>query len=173
MQVGSDRGYEPGEVEVALTLEHEGGTTDLGALSPVGPGVAQGTVTIPADLPTGAATLRLHIPVEPDPIDETLAIELSAQPEPRTPTHVVSSSLSQYADDTDAQPDNVKIDIRAHGRVQTGFDNAFFLRVTDASGRPWSGPVELVMLKGELAERVATPQEPITLVRGTTDRLGF
>lgn len=173
VQVGSDRGYAPGQVDVALELEHRGGTTKLGTLSSVGPGVAQGTVTVPADLPIGSATLRLHVPVEPEPIDEALAIELAEQAEPRTPTHVVSSSLSQYADDTDAQPENVKIDVRARGRVQTGFDNAFFLRVTDASGRPWAGPVELVMLKGELAERVATPEAPITLVRGTTDRLGL
>ena len=173
VQVGSDRGYEPGEVDVELTLEHAGGKTVLGALSSVAPGLAQGTVALPVDLPAGPATLHLHIPVQPDPIDEALAIELAGKPEAREPTHVVSSSLSQYADETDAQPDNVKIDVRVHGRVQTGFENEFFLRVTDASGRPWSGPVELVMLKGELAQRVATPEAPVTLVRGTTDRLGL
>jgi len=173
VQVGSDRGYEPGEVDVTLTLEHAGTSTELGTLLAVGPGVAQGTVMVPAELPAGAATVRVHVPVEPEPIDEVLAIELSTTPATRTPTHVVSSSLSQYADDTDPQPDNVKIDIRAHGRVQTGFDNAFFLRVTDASGRPWSGPVELLLLNGELAQRVGTSEAPVTLVRGTTDRLGL
>lgn len=173
VQVHSERGYDPGRPTVALSLARDAHVVSLPPLQPIGVGIAQGTVEVPSDFGPGLAELTLTIDVEPEPVVETIPITVVSEPVAREPVHVVSSSMAQYADDTEPQPDNVKIDLLAHGRVQTGFDNVFYVRVTDPHGKPWEGPVTVDMLKGELAGRVATPEQPVSLVRGTTDRLGL
>ena len=169
----SSRGNDVGRVAVAAVLEQNGQRFELPALQSVGQGIAQGTLPVPDGVLAGPARLHLSAPLLPEPMDEVLELEIVARAPSREPTPMISSLPAQYSDDTGPQPDHVKIDLRAHGRVQTGFDNQFYVRITDAQGRPWEGPIEVVMIKGELDERVATPEQPVTLVRARTNRLGI
>ena len=171
--VSSERGYDPGRTPVSLALEQGGTRVDLPPLESIAVGVAQGTIAVPEALTPGPARLHLTMDVEPDPVVEVLDLELATAGELREPAHTIASSLAQYSDDTEAQPSAVKIDVRAHGRVQTGFVNQFYVRVTDAIGQPWQGPIEVVMRKGELDDHVARAGAPVTVVKGTTDRFGL
>jgi hypothetical protein len=117
----------------------------------------------------------VHVEAPPvPPRDEAVPIEVVSARQPLAARHVVSSSLSQHADDSDAQPAALKIDVRPVGRVTAGFDNELLLRVTDPSGRPWSGPAAVRLVDGELGTlRARADGEPPLVWEGRTDAAGL
>src|SRR5688572_5717945 len=142
VQVSSEVAQQPGPTRVEVAVEQGGQRHALASPSPVEPGgMAQGRVEVPSLTP-GSATLHVHVEAPPfPPHDEAIAIEVVSAREPVAAQLVVSSSMSQHVDDSEPQPATLKIDVRPFGRVTAGFDNELLVRVTDASGRPWSGPV--------------------------------
>ncbi len=87
--------------------------------------------------------------------------------------HVVSGSLSQYADDSDEQPEGIAIDVRPFSRVLAGFENELLLRVVDRKGKPWSGSAAVLLLDGEFREQRGSASEPPTVWEGQTNEAGL
>lgn len=174
VQVTPEAPQELGPAEVTAVVEQGGQHHELPPPSPVEPGgLAQGRFRVPSLTP-GAATLVLSIEARPfPPRVERIPIEVVTSRSPIAARHVVSSSMSQYADDSDPQPEAVKIDVRPRGRVLAGFDNELLVRVTDPKGAPWSGPIAVRLLDGELADRKGSADDPPLLWEGRTDAAGL
>jgi hypothetical protein len=124
-------------------------------------------------LDPGAATLLVRVRGEGvDPIDEPIAIEVAAARSPVVGDRVVSGSTLQYGDDSEAQPEGLRIVVRPAGRLLAGFDNEIFVRVTDPSGTPVRGAIDVVLVDGEFMGHVGDGDRPPVLFSGTPDALG-
>jgi hypothetical protein len=174
VQVTPEAGQPLGPARVELAVEQGGQRHALPSPTPVEPGgVAQGRVEVPSLTP-GPATLHLHIETSPfPPRDEQIAVEVVSAREPVAARHVVSTSMSQYADDGDPQPAAVKIDVRPCSRVITSFENELFIRVTDPAGKPWVGPVAVWLVDGEVGPHRGRAADPPLLWEGRTDAAGL
>jgi hypothetical protein len=123
-------------------LDADGGGHELGELTEVGPGLVQGVFEVP-ELEPGGGELELHyVPARADlePFSERVPVEIVAERGAADGHQVVSEHMLQWADDTDEQPEGVRIDLRPAGRLLAGFDNRLFVRVTDPAGKPWRPP---------------------------------
>jgi hypothetical protein len=174
VQVTPEVAQVPGPVRVEVAVEQGGQRHALASPSAVeAGGLAQGQVQVPALTP-GPATLHLRVEAAPfSPRREAIAIEVVSARSPVAARHVTSTSLSQYADDTDPQPDALKIDVRPFGRLTAGFDNALLVRVTDPKGTPWSGPAAVRLLDGELGDHRGRRQDPPLVWEGRTNAAGL
>lgn len=174
VQVTPESPKTPGPTKVEVAVEQGGQRHPLPSPAEVKPGwLAQGRVVVPP-LEPGPAVLHVHVAAEPfEPRDERISIEVVERREVIEPQHVVSSSASQYADDSDAQPEGIAIDVRPVGRVLAGFENELLLRVTDPEGKPWSGPAAIHLLDGELAGKRGRGGDPPLLWEGRTDGAGL
>ena len=180
--VGGDLSPVPGEVAVeAALVDAAGERHELGALTPVADGLAQARLEVP-DAPPGAAELHLaFVPPDDsglDAFDERVPVEIVAEPAKRAGKQVISESILQWADDSDAQPVGLRIDLRPDGRLLAGFTNRVFLRVTDAAGRPWRPAIGLAraqvwLISGEFAGELGSEREPALLFDGALDRFGL
>lgn len=162
-------------------LDTQGQAHELGELVAIGAGLSQGSLTAPA-LPPQSGQLELHYDLGPghkvEPFTETLAIELVDTRAADSGRQVVSEHMLQWADDTDEQPEGVRIDLRPAGRLLAGFDNRLFLRVTDPAGKPWkhegaAPKVQVRLISGEFGDRVGKLGDAPLLFEGTLDALGL
>ncbi|PRQ04800.1 hypothetical protein [Enhygromyxa salina] len=168
------------EVEVTARLEDAaGGTHELGALELVGPGLSQGVISVPEVAP-GASELVLHVSVpNADSFDERVPVEIVSKRGVGSGRQVVSENMLQWADDTDPQPEGVRIDLRPDGRLLAGFDNRLFVRVTDPSGQPWApkpptpATIQVLLISGEFNDAVGALDHPPVLYEGPVDALGL
>ncbi len=159
--------------QATLTLRHEGREHALGQLEALDGGLTQGFVRVPALAP-GPAQLEVELGAPGrEPMRETIPIEVVGARPQRSGEHTISTSMLQWADDTDPQPESLRIDLRPFGRILAGFDNEFLARVTDPEGKPWVGPVEIVLVHGEFAGEVGSEETPPVLYEGNTDALGL
>ncbi len=173
VQVTPESPRDPAPAKVDVEVEQDGQRFALTSPSPVEPGwLAQGRVTVPSLTP-GLAVLHVHVEADPFVRDEQLPIEVVQTRAPVVAQHVVSGSLSQYADDSDEQPEAMAIDLRPMGRVLAGFENELLLRVTSPKGTPWSGSAALRLLDGEFGEQRGSGEEPPLLWEGKTDEAGL
>lgn len=158
---------------VDLALEVEGAEHPLGTLEPgTRDGLAQGRLQVP-QVPVGPAQLRLDFQGSGLAFTERLAVELVAERPADPGTLTVSASVLQRADDTDPQVEAMPIVLRPMGRLLAGFSNRFMVRVTLPDGRPWSGPVEVVLVAGEFMGKRGKADGPPSLLKGSTDALGL
>jgi hypothetical protein len=173
------------EIEVSARFEDaDGNTHELGELTLIGPGLSQGVVSVPAVSP-GAGELVLHYSARPsaelrdfDGFDERVPVEIIAQRSAGAGRQVVSENMLQWADDTDPQPEGVRIDLRPGGRLLAGFDNDLFVRVTDPSGRPWApdgapAEIQVLLVSGEFDDAVGLLDRPPVIYEGPVDALGL
>jgi hypothetical protein len=178
--VGGNLELLPGSTEVTLRFVDAGGTShDLGVLTEIDDGLSQGRFEVPALAP-GSGTLVLHYePVSPiQPFEEQVPIEVVATRDAGSGRVVVAENMLQWADDTDPQPEGVRIDVIPDGRLLAGFDNRVFVRVTDPSGRPWKpthGParIQVRLASGEFDELIGESDKPPVLYDGPVDALGL
>ncbi len=170
-----------GETTVTAELIANDEAHALGALIPVGDGLAQNSLTVP-ELAPGPAELRLHYsPPSASGLvafSETLPIELVEQRAAKQGEQVVAESMLQWADDTDPQPADLRIDLRFAGRLLAGFSNTVFVRVTDLQGRPWApndrpAKVQVRLVSGEWGGSKGDLDEPPVVFEGPLDRLGL
>ncbi len=164
-------------VELEL-VDGRGAHHDLGSLTEVGPGLAQAEIEVPA-LPTGPAELHLrYLPEQHVEFEEVVAVELVETRAPTTGQQVVAGSSSQWADDTEPQPSEVRIDLRFAGRVVAGFRNHVFVRVTDVQGKPWApndraAKVQVRLVSGEWTNVIGKSIDPPIVHEARLDRLGL
>jgi hypothetical protein len=146
----------------------------LGELkSAAGTAVLQTTFTVP-ELAAGPAELHLELEARGvEPMREVLPISVVTTREPREPVPMIAGSILQHGDDTDPQPQGMRIVVRPFGRILAGFDNTMMVRVTHADGRPYEGPIEVVLAGGELMGQRGSSDAPPSLFVGSTDRMGF
>lgn len=170
-------------LERALAVEAElidaaGARHALGSLTEVGTGLAQAELAVPTGA-SGPAELLLRYEVAGQRrFEERVAVELVEHRTPRTAEQVVAGSMLQWGDDTEAQPSDLRIDLRFAGRVLAGFHNQVFVRVTDPQGKPWAPTdrepsVEVRLLSGEWSGTKGKGDDPPLVHRGKLDRLGL
>ncbi|WP_146156427.1 hypothetical protein, partial [Enhygromyxa salina] len=139
--VGGDLQPLVSETVISLRyLDAKGNPYDLGELETVDSGLAQGVFRAP-EVEPGVGELLLHYETAEhsgvEPFEERVPIEVVTERSADRGRQVVSENMLQWADDTDEQPEGVRIDLRPDGRLLAGFDNRLFVRVTDPAGRPW------------------------------------
>jgi hypothetical protein len=165
------------EVDAEL-VDREGTRHDLGSLTEVGTGLAQGELEVPAVAP-GPAELHLHYrPEGRDAFEEVVAIEVVEDRAPATGQQVIAGSMLQWGDDSDPQPEDLRIDLRFAGRVIAGFRNQVFVRVTDLQGKPWApkdrpANVQVLLTSGEWSGVRGKSEDPPVVHEGPLDRLGL
>ncbi|WAS96819.1 hypothetical protein [Nannocystis punicea] len=172
VQVLDGGGQAVPDAQVEATLRRGEERAPLGTLrDAAGVGTAQGRLTAPGWAP-GPAKLELAIAAH-EQFREEVEVELVASRAPRRGTPTVSGSTKNYADDTESQPEKLRIVLRPLGRLVAGFENALVARVTDPEGKPHRGPVEVRLLDGEFGRHKAARDAPATVVRGETDAAGL
>lgn len=137
-----------------------------------GNGATQGTLQAPA-WPPGPAELLLEVRAAAQTFSEVVPIELAPTREAKRGTLTISTSVKNWTDDTEPQPDNLRIALRPLGRLAAGFENTFMVRVTDPEGRPHVGAVEVHLLDGELGADRGSRDAPKRIVQGNTDASGL
>jgi hypothetical protein len=166
----------PLEPETAVSLavvDGDGHSHSLAELETVGTGLAQGSFAVP-ELAPGEAELIVHF--EParetglEPFDERLPITVVSKREPDPGRQVVSGHILQWADDTDPQPPEVRIDLRPAERLLAGFGNQLFVRVTDPAGKPWKpkgeqapANIQVLLISGEFGGELGKSEDPPVL----------
>lgn len=135
-------------------------------------GVAQGAFDVPG-LPPGPAELVVTLRGGDLEVAEAVPIEIVAEREKRRGDPTISTSMLQWADDTDEQPEDLRIDLRPFGRILAGFDNTFTVRVTEVDGTPHEGEIEIALASGEFGGSVGSEQDPPLLYSGPVDSLGL
>ena len=163
------------EVHAELVLRHpdRGVVQRLGTLAPVdSTGIAQGVFDVPQTT-VGRYVMQLHYRVGAHEFDEELPVEIVNARPSRLPTPTISTHSLQWGDDTDPQPQALRIALRPVGRVVAGFRTEFMARITHPDGSPWKGPVELVLHDGEYMGRRGQGGKAERLVRGETNHLGL
>jgi len=137
-----------------------------------GHGSAQGTLEVPAWAP-GPAELVLTIAGGNQKFTERVPVRLDPAPEARRGTVTVSSSIKNWADDTEPQPEKLRIALRPLGRLAAGFENTLLVRVTDPEGKPYVGPAEVRLVDGEFGALRANSDAPPVVFHGDTDPQGL
>lgn len=169
------------DMRARLSVRRDGAEQALAELEPIGPGprgksgngIAQASFEVPA-LDPGAAELVVELESpEHEPMRETIPIEIVERRTAKEGEHTISTSTLQWADDTDPQPEKLRIDLRPFGRLLAGFDNEFLVRVTDLDGKPWAGQVRVTLIHGELAGELGREEDPPVLYEGPVDPLGM
>jgi hypothetical protein len=162
------------QARASLLLRRDGVDTPLVELSPTpAGGLVQGHVEVPAAL-VGPAELVVTLDDGGgDPLVESVPIELVERRVPRRGEHTVGSSTLNWADDTDPQPEGLRIDLRPLGRLLAGFENRISCRITDLQGKPWTGPARILLVHGEFGGAIGRERDPPVLFEGTTDALGL
>ena len=172
-----------GETRVSLDVVDASGRGEaLGELEQIGPGLAQGSFTVPA-LEPGEATLVIRFAPASErlePVEERLPITVVGQRSIASGRQVISENILQWADDTDEQPPGIRVDLRPSGRLLAGFENELFVRVTDPAGKPWKPAAEgvpaliqVALVSGEFGGEIGRPEHAPVLVEGPVDAFGL
>lgn len=168
---GAQKGVPQVAVDLALHTA-DGAVHPLGQLpSGTRDGLAQGRIQVPPVEP-GPARLRMQFGAPGTEFHEDLPVELVAERTPVLGRYTVSGSVLQRADDTDPQTP-MPVVLRPMGRLLSGFTNRFMVRVTHADGKPWAGPVEVVLVAGEFMGTRGRIEDPPSLLKGSTGSLGL
>lgn len=171
VQTGEGVGIPDAEVRASLVRGAE--SVALAELKDVtGGGSAQTTVTAPA-WAAGPAELALDIRAGAQAFTERVPVTLSPAREVRRGTVTVSGSIKNWADDTEPQPEKLRITVRALGRLAAGFENTLLVRVTDPHGKPHVGAIEVRLLDGEFGPHRARSDDPPIVASGPTDAQGL
>ncbi len=166
-------GIEGVNVSVSITADdgHEHPLVELESVSRGG--VAQGAFVVP-DLPPGPAPVSLRYTAPSiTSFVESVEVTVAEERENRKATHTISASTLQHGDDTDPQPEGLRIAARPAGRLIAGFSNRVLVRVTEEDGHPWAGPVEIVLSDGEYMGFRGKRDDPPRLALGSTNSLGL
>ncbi len=171
VQTGDGSGIPGATVQASLVRGDQ--SVMLAELADVtGHGSAQGTLEVPAWAP-GPAELVLAITGGRQVFTERVPVRLDPAPEARRGTVMVSSSIKNWADDTEPQPEKLRIALRPLGRLAAGFENTLLVRVTDPEGKPHVGPVEVRLVDGEFGALRAKSEAPPVVFQGNTDPQGL
>jgi hypothetical protein len=146
-----------------------------------GGGSTQATLQVP-EWDAGPAELELDIRGGGQRFRESVPLTIGRAREARRGTVTISTSVKNWSDDTEPQPERLRIALRPLGRIAAGFDNTLMVRVTDAEGTPHVGPVEVLVLDGEFGNKsdnqfgnwpAGAAPGPQVATRGTTDAQGL
>lgn len=135
-------------------------------------GLVQGTFAVPSLQPGPA---ELHVRLVADGIEtreEVIPVAIVEQRAARTPVPLLVRSHLQHGDDTDPQPQGVRIDVIPAGRWITQFENRVYVRVLHPDGRPYEGLVEVFLASGEFMGH-GKAAEPVQLAASPMPRWGW
>ena len=138
-----------------------------------GGGSTQATLEVPA-WDAGPAELQLDIVAGERRFRETVPLTIDRARAVRHGTVTISTSVKNWSDDTEPQPERLRIALRPLGRIAAGFDNTLLVRVTDSEGVPHVGPIEVRVIDGEFGDkRAVSGAGPQVVAAGTTDAQGL
>lgn len=137
-----------------------------------GNGATQGTLQAP-NWPPGPAELVLAVRGGEERFTEVVPIELAPTREAKRGTLTISTSVKNWTDDTEPQPEQLRIALRPLGRLAAGFENTLLVRVTDPTGHAYVGPVEVYLLDGEFGGERGSRDGAVRIVAGNTDASGL
>ncbi|MGB1013983.1 MAG: hypothetical protein ACPG4T_07610 [Nannocystaceae bacterium] len=159
--------------DVTLELTREGSEPHpLGTFKAKDDGQALVNFVVPKWEP-GPASLQLHFSRDGQELtSESIEVNLTRERSRRQGELTVSSSTLNWGDNTESQPDNLRINVRPIGRLLAGFDNTLMVRVTDTDGVPHSGPVRVSLLEGEFMGQHGKNPAPL-IADTTTSSLGL
>ncbi|MBL9103572.1 MAG: hypothetical protein JNL82_21675 [Myxococcales bacterium] len=161
----------PGATVTARAVRGEQ-SVELGELrDATGGGATQGRFTAPA-WPAGPAALALTLTTPTMTFAETVDVTLAERRDEIRGTLTISTSVKNWADDTEPQPERVRIALRPLGRLSAGFDNVMLVRVTDPDGKPHVGPIKVRLLDGEWGAHRGGDTPPV-VAEGPTDAQGL
>ena len=124
-------------------------------------------VTLPSSQPSvgvwspGPAELVLAVRGGNQEFTEVVPIEVTPAREAKRGTLTISTSVKNWTDDTEPQPEQLRIALRPLGRLAAGFENTLLVRVTYPTGNPYVGPIEVHLLDGEFGVRWRSPVGPV------------
>lgn len=174
---GSGEGMASPQVTARLVRGDQ--VAELGVLQDVGGGATQAGIVVP-DWPPGPAQLQLTIsPHGPSGLiasrefAEVVDVELAASRAAIKGTLTISTSVKNWADDTEPQPDRLRIALRPLGRLSAGFDNTLLVRVTDPAGVPHQGPIKVRLVDGEWGAHRGGGEPLAVVADGSTDAQGL
>ena len=176
---GDGEGVDRPQVTARLVRGEQ--VAELGALQDVGGGATQAGIVAP-DWPPGPAQLQLAISHHGSPslssgasreFQEVVDVELAASRAAIKGTLTISTSVKNWADDTEPQPDKLRIALRPLGRLSAGFDNTLLVRVTDPAGKPHQGPIKVRLVDGEWGAHRGGSEPLAVVADGTTDAQGL
>ncbi len=160
------------DVEVAVDLQRASQTHPLGTFHAKDEGQALANLQVP-DWESGPAKLHLQFSQHGQAIaSEVVELEVRRQRESRTGALTVSSSTLNWGDNTEPQPDKIRINVRPIGRLLAGFDNTLMVRVTRPDGTPVKAPVRVSLVEGEFMGKRGADPAPL-LVQKSTSALGL
>jgi hypothetical protein len=182
---GQLKGVDGIEVGVEV-VDGSGKRFDLGSLPAIAKaGLNQGAVEVPAELTGPRAQVHFSFvgtlaDGKQVAVDEEVSVEVVDERSAREPIHRVAASNLQWADDTDEQLKDLRIDAMPYGRLLAGFDNEILIRLTDPEGRPLQRKVEVKLVSGEFKDEVGpgvgefeSGAESPTLYEGRSDPWGL
>ncbi|MBK8265543.1 MAG: hypothetical protein IPK80_29965 [Nannocystis sp.] len=160
--------------EVAVSVARGDVVAPLAALKDVGAaGVAQGRIVAPSLAP-GFASLIVEAAAPGKPaLQETIPIEVVATRPPLAGALTISQSTLNWGDNTEPQPEGLRVVLRPDRRLLAGFDNTLRVRVTDPEGTPLARKIEVALLSGELLGARGSSSAPPIIAEGSTDALGI
>ncbi len=138
----------------------------------LGNGATQATLQVPGWSP-GPAELVLAVRGGNQEFTEVVPIEVTPAREAKRGTLTISTSVKNWTDDTEPQPEQLRIALRPLGRLAAGFENTLLVRVTYPTGNPYVGPLEVHLLDGEFGGERGGREGPVRIVEGRTDASGL
>lgn len=172
---GEQEPLEVARVEVRVESPGEP-AVHLGDLPPLGagfPGTFGATLQFPEWAERdGTLVVIAHQDAEGETRWEA-PVKVRTSREPSVPEVLSNESKLALTDDSDPQPEAVKIDVRAMGQMMAPFTNVFMVRVTDPEGRPIARSVKVSVVSGVFAGTSASVEAPLIVYEGETDVAGL
>ena len=182
---GQLKGVDGVEVQVEV-VDGADQRFELGSLPSIPKaGLNQGAVEVPSGLRGPEAQVRFSfagtLPSGKSVVvDEQVSVKVVEARSPREAIHRVAASNLQWADDTDEQLKDLRVDAMPYGRLLAGFENEILIRITDPEGRPLQRRVEVKLVSGEFKNEFGpgvgefeSGAEAPTLFAGRSDAWGL
>ncbi len=162
---------------VELSYEpDEGPVVRLGELSPLGAGfrgIHGATLRFPgAGEGEGTLVVRVH-QAGHETTRWTIPVAVRGSRRARAPARLNNESKLALIDDSDPQPDALKIDVEVMGQMLAPFTNVFMVRLTDADGRPLRRAVKVSLASGMFGALQGSHDAPPVVFEGSTDGDGL
>ncbi len=117
----------------------------------------------------GPSKLHLHFSADGKQLaSEQVDIAIEPEREARTGALTVSASTLNWGDNTEDQPEDIRINVRPIGRLLAGFDNILMVRVAKPDGTPHQGPIRVRLLEGEFMGKRGAEPAPLLLEKSTS-----
>jgi len=162
------------DTEVSVSVAQGEALAPLAALKDVGAaGVAQGRIVTPSLAPGFVSLIVEAAAPGRKAVKEVIPIEVVEARPAQAGALTISQSTLNWGDNTEPQPEALRVVLRPDRRLLAGFDNTLQVRVTDPQGTPLVRKIEVALLAGELMGARGSSSAPPIIAQGSSDALGI